>query len=71
MNNNPPLVVYAAEVILPVVVRLPLLATVNTDLPEAEAAIKSPLPDWSMTKAAKEVLPEMEATGVMPDNKEL
>lgn len=52
--------------IVPVVVRLPLLATVKIDLPAALAVNKSPLPELSTTKAAKLVLPEIEATPSVP-----
>jgi len=46
-------------VALPTMVTSPLLATVNLVVPEVEAVIKSPTPELSIIKEAKEELAEI------------
>jgi hypothetical protein len=48
----------------------PELPTVNLVQPDWEAVIRSPTPLLLITRVAKEVLPEMEATGVVPARSE-
>ena len=46
----------------------PFWLMVKRVIPEVEAVNTSPKPDWSITKAEKEVLADMEATGFVPAN---
>src|SRR3990172_12105773 len=46
----------------------PALVMTNLGAPDLEAVNKSPIPLLSTSMAAKEVWPEMEATGVVPLN---
>src|SRR5258708_39936487 len=46
---------------------LPFWAITNLLRPEDEAVKISPTPDWSMMREAEEVLPEIVATGRVPE----
>ena len=54
------------KLVVPAQEILPLLRIVNLLAPDLEAVKRSPTPDWSMTKDAKDDLAETEAEGLVP-----
>src|SRR3989344_2266188 len=55
------------KLVVPANCKLPLLRIVNLVAPDLEAVNRSPAPVLSTTRPANEVVPETEATDVVPE----